>query len=259
MERFTSCWNWKSLEELITAKSNSTFYFLIKNIKYIWKVTYHPNWGGYTYYLMVERTNNGIYIQTLPTREKLLEDIKKQLLALWFKDKLDVLWNESWQNYNLNICSYNWDFDNLDSSSYTKNKIKYNGIKKTPLTIINNYQKTRILSQEDIEILKQHDIINWLWGKWGIKIKDLLVPIIRRLKKDYREEYLNKLKLIEGFSYYHDLDYYIWGWEREFFQANLNFCIQVRSVIPSNLFFFILLWILTIRWRKYFQFKNNKH
>lgn len=247
IDKFTSSWTWNSLDDVIKTKDNSSFSFMVKTVTYNWVVTY--NKLGYTYYICVNRTWNTIYFNTLTTKELLLEDIKEQLVSLWFKDRSSI----DLTTEQLNSCSL-IDFDQVDPGYYLKEKVQKN--QKSPTVIIENYLKSKTLQQEDIEILKTHDIINWLGWKGWIRIKELLIPIIKKLKKDYQEEYLSKLRLIEHYSYYHDLDYYIWGWEKEFFQSNLNFCIQVKRVIPSNAFFFLLLGLLSLRGRKYFQFKD---
>ena len=95
--------------------------------------------------------------------------------------------------------------------------------------IIDKYKKYWWLQTKEINILKKAWIINWIGWKGGS-----LEPIIKdimNLPYFNNDRYKELIEDIEKISWWHDLDYYIWGWYYKFTKANLVFSMRFYKLL----------------------------
>ena len=124
------------------------------------------------------------------------------------------------------------------------------------MKIIKKYKETWTLSKQDIKVLKNEWVINWIGWKW--MNLEWVLKAIKKLPYFDNEKYDSLYNKILYLSYIHDLDYYIWKNYFDFTVANWDFAVWVyKKLWWSNykrIIILILLFILLqVRWFRYFK------
>lgn len=94
---------------------------------------------------------------------------------------------------------------------------------------------------------------NGCWKEWGFKF-DTLLPKIAKLPFVDKTK-LNKLyKDIESkCCYYHDLDYFHWGWVKDFIKSNYVFSYRLICLLHwTSMFWRITIFSIAFMWLNIF-------
>ena len=125
------------------------------------------------------------------------------------------------------------------------------------MKIIKRYKETWILTQQDIETLKNEWIINWIGGKWCNL--EWVLKAIKKLPYFDNKKYDSLYNKILYLSYIHDLDYYIGNNYLDFTIANWDFAYWVfkklrwTTTIKRLLILILLFFWLQTKGFRYFK------